>query len=167
MSRQLNFVTSQSSLGWILVALSENGVCAIFLGHDPDALVADLLARFPEATLIRGGTAVEAAAREVRTTVEFPTRELRLRLDAQGTPFQQRVWQTLREIPAGSTVTYTEIATRIGAPDAVRAVATACAANPLAVAIPCHRVVRRDGSLAGYRWGVERKQELLFREGAA
>jgi AraC family transcriptional regulator of adaptative response/methylated-DNA-[protein]-cysteine methyltransferase len=167
MSQHISFTIRQSSLGSILVGLSESGICAISLGSDPDSLVADLHDRFPKATLTRGDTAIEKLAGEVAAAVESPRRQLRLPLDIGGTPFQQRVWQALREIPPGTTATYTNIAARLGAPASVRAVARACGANPIAVAIPCHRVVGRDGRLSGYRWGVERKRELLFRESRA
>jgi AraC family transcriptional regulator of adaptative response/methylated-DNA-[protein]-cysteine methyltransferase len=139
-------------------------VCAIFLGDDPDVLVQNLQDRFPRATLIGGDAEFEQLVAQVVGLVEAPGVGFDLPLDVRGTAFQQRVWQALREIPAGSTVSYTDIARRIGAPKSVRAVAQACGANPLAVAIPCHRVVRNDGGLSGYRWGVERKRALLQRE---
>jgi AraC family transcriptional regulator of adaptative response/methylated-DNA-[protein]-cysteine methyltransferase len=141
-------------------------VCAILLGDDPDALVQDLQDRFPRATLIGGDAAFERTVARVIGFVETPARGLDLPLDVRGTAFQQRVWRALRDIPAGSTASYTEIAARIGAPNGARAVAQACAANTLAVAIPCHRVVRTDGSPSGYRWGVERKRSLLRKESA-
>ena len=161
---EIRFAIGECSLGSILVAASEVGVCAIFLGDDPDALARDLQDRFPKATLVGGDAEFEAVVARVVGFVEAPALGLDLPLDVQGTAFQQRVWQALREIPAGSTASYTEIAGRIGAPKSVRAVAGACAANPVAVAIPCHRVVRTDGDLSGYRWGVERKRALLQRE---
>jgi AraC family transcriptional regulator of adaptative response/methylated-DNA-[protein]-cysteine methyltransferase len=161
---EIRFATGQCSLGAILVARSDQGVCAILLGDDAEVLVRDLEERFPRAELISGGAEFEELVAKVVGFIEAPGLALELPLDVQGTAFQQRVWQALREIPAGQTATYREIAGRIGAPGAVRAVAGACAANPLAVAIPCHRVVRTDGSLSGYRWGVERKQALLERE---
>jgi AraC family transcriptional regulator, regulatory protein of adaptative response / methylated-DNA-[protein]-cysteine methyltransferase len=142
-------------------------VCALQLGDDPDALVRDLQDRFPKARLIGGDTGFEQLVAKVVGSIEAPGLGLDLPLDVRGTAFQQRVWQALRAIPAGATVTYTEIAKRIGAPRAVRAVAQACAANALAVAIPCHRVVRTDGALSGYRWGVQRKRALLDREAAS
>ena len=160
----IRFAVGECSLGSILVARSELGVCAIMLGDDPDVLARDLQDRFPRARLIGGDTEFEQLVAQVVGFVEAPGLGLDLPLDVQGTAFQQRVWQALQEIPAGSTASYTEIAGRIGAPTAVRAVAQACAANPLAVAIPCHRVVRNDGGLSGYRWGVERKRALLERE---
>lgn len=161
---EIRFAIGQCSLGAILVAASERGVCAIHLGDDPEALVRELQDSFPRAALIGGDADFEKLVSRVVGFVEAPRLGLDLPLDVRGTAFQQRVWQALREIPAGKTVSYTDIARRIGAPKAVRAVAGACAANTLAVAIPCHRVVRTDGSLSGYRWGVERKRVLLERE---
>jgi AraC family transcriptional regulator of adaptative response/methylated-DNA-[protein]-cysteine methyltransferase len=160
----LRFATGTCSLGSILVARSEQGICAIFLGDDPAALVEDLQQRFPKARLIPGGTEFRPLLKTVVEFVEAPGLGLDLPLDARGTVFQQRVWRALRAIPAGQTASYTEIASRIGAPAAARAVAQACGSNPLAIAIPCHRVVRRDGALSGYRWGIERKRALLTRE---
>jgi AraC family transcriptional regulator of adaptative response/methylated-DNA-[protein]-cysteine methyltransferase len=164
---EIQFAVGECSLGSILVARSAKGVCAILLGDDPDALVRDLQDRFPQATLVGGDGAFEKVVAKVIGFVEAPALGLDLPLDVRGTAFQQRVWRALREIPAGSTVSYRDIASRIGAPQAVRAVAQACAANSLAVAIPCHRVVRTDGNLSGYRWGVERKRSLLDKEGVA
>jgi AraC family transcriptional regulator of adaptative response/methylated-DNA-[protein]-cysteine methyltransferase len=161
---EIRFAIGECSLGAILVARSDRGVCAILLGDDPEALARDLQERFPRAELIGGDAEFEQLVARVVGFIEAPGLGLDLPLDVQGTAFQQRVWQALREIPAGRTATYREIAGRIGAPGAVRAVAGACAANALAVAIPCHRVVRTDGSLSGYRWGVERKRALLERE---
>jgi AraC family transcriptional regulator of adaptative response/methylated-DNA-[protein]-cysteine methyltransferase len=163
---EIRFAVGECSLGSILVASSGRGVCAILLGDDPDALLRDLQDRFPRAALVGGDAGFESLVAKVVGFVEAPRLGLDLPLDVRGTAFQQRVWQALREIPAGSTVSYREIAGRLGAPGAVRAVAHACAANPLAVAIPCHRVVRSDGGLAGYRWGIERKRALLQREAA-
>jgi AraC family transcriptional regulator, regulatory protein of adaptative response / methylated-DNA-[protein]-cysteine methyltransferase len=160
----IRFAVGQSSLGAILVAQSERGVCAILLGDDPEKLVRDLQDQFPRARLIGADAAFEKLVARVVGFVEAPRRGLKLPLDLQGTAFQERVWQALRKIPAGSTVSYAELARRIGKPGAVRAVGQACGANRLAVAIPCHRVVRRDGGLSGYRWGVQRKRELLQRE---
>ena len=160
----IRFAIGQCSLGAILVAASDKGVCAILLGDDPDHLARDLQDRFPKATLVGGDTEFERWVAKIVGFVEAPRLGLDLPLDVRGTAFQQRVWQALREIPAGSTASYSEIAARIGSPKAVRAVAQACAANALAVAIPCHRVVRNDQSLSGYRWGVERKRALLERE---
>jgi AraC family transcriptional regulator, regulatory protein of adaptative response / methylated-DNA-[protein]-cysteine methyltransferase len=163
---EIRFAVGECSLGSILVARSERGVCAIFLGDDPDALTRELQDRFPRATLIGADPAFEDVVAKVVGLIEAPGTGVDLPLDVRGTAFQQRVWRALRAIPAGSTASYREIARRIGAPRAVRAVAHACAVNPVAVAIPCHRVVRSDGGLAGYRWGVERKRELLEREAA-
>jgi AraC family transcriptional regulator of adaptative response/methylated-DNA-[protein]-cysteine methyltransferase len=164
---EIRFAIGECSLGSILVASSERGVCAIFLGDDPDGLARELQDRFPRATLIGGDAGFEELVAKVVGFVEAPGLGLDLPLDVRGTAFQQRVWQALREIPAGSTASYTEIAGRIGSPKSVRAVGHACATNPLAVAIPCHRVVRSDGGLSGYRWGVERKRALLQREARA
>lgn len=161
---RIRFALGRCFLGEILVAASAHGVCAILLGSDAAALLRDLQDRFPRAELLGGEASFEQMVAQVVAFVEAPRIGLDLPLDVQGTAFQQRVWQALRKIPAGTTTTYTEIAKRIGAPTAVRAVAGACAANALAVAIPCHRVVRRDGGLSGYRWGVERKRALLDRE---
>jgi AraC family transcriptional regulator of adaptative response/methylated-DNA-[protein]-cysteine methyltransferase len=163
----IRFAVGECSLGSILVAASDQGICAILLGDDPDALARDLQDRFPKARLIGGDAAFERWVAKVVGLVEAPQLGLALPLDVRGTAFQQRVWRALSEIPPGSQASYAEIAERIGAPGAARAVAKACAANPLAVAIPCHRVVRQDGALSGYRWGVERKRALLAREAAA
>src|SRR3954447_12014284 len=163
---EIRFAIGECSLGSILVARSERGVCAILLGDDPDALVRDMQDRFPRATLIGGDAGFEDFVAKVVGFVEAPRLGLDLPLDVRGSAFQQRVWQALQEIPAGETASYADIAERIGSPKAVRAVASACASNRLAVAIPCHRVVRNDGSLSGYAWGVERKQALLTREAA-
>lgn len=162
--QSIRFAVGQCSLGAILVAESARGLCAIALGEDPQALVQQLQDQFPRAHFVGGDAAFEQHVAQVIGLVEQPARTLDLPLDVRGTAFQQRVWQALRAVPAGHTVSYAEIAQRIGQPRAARAVAQACAANPLAVAIPCHRVVRHDGALAGYRWGVERKAALLERE---
>ncbi len=163
-NREIRFAVGECSLGSILVAASDQGVCAILLGDDPDDLARELQDRFPHAHLIGGDGDFEQLVSKVVGFVEAPGIGLDLPLDVRGTAFQQRVWQALRQIPVGATATYTEIARRIGSPKSVRAVAQACGANALAVAIPCHRVVRTDGGLAGYRWGVERKRALLERE---
>lgn len=160
----IHFALGECSLGTILVARSERGICAILLDDDPQRLLLDLQRRFARATLIGGDAAFEGWMAQVVGFVEAPRLGLDLPLDVRGTAFQQRVWKALGEIPPGSTASYAEVAHRIGAPNAIRAVAGACAANALAVAIPCHRVVRSDGGLSGYRWGVERKQALLARE---
>ena len=161
---QIRFAVGQCSLGAILVAQSQRGICAILLGDDPEGLVEDLQDQFPKALLIGGDAEFEQLVAQVVGFIEAPSLGLNLPLDVQGTAFQERVWQALREIPPGATVSYAQVAARIGQPKAVRAVAQACGANHLAVAIPCHRVVRRSGELSGYRWGVERKRELLNRE---
>jgi len=160
----VRFAVGQCWLGVVLVGATETGVCAIFLGDDPDALLQELQNRFPKAQLVGGDRDFEGYVEKVVGLVEAPELGLDLPLDIRGTAFQQRVWQALRDIPAGATASYTDIARRIGAANAVRGVAGACAANSIAVAIPCHRVVRRDGALSGYRWGVERKRALLTRE---
>ncbi len=161
---RIEFAIGQCALGAILVARSGRGLCAISLGDDPEALLRELQDRFRRAELIGGDAAFERLVARVVGFVEAPRLGLDLPLDIRGTAFQQRVWDALRKVPAGETVSYAEIAARIGRPRAVRAVAQACAANTLAVAIPCHRVVRNDGALSGYRWGVERKRALLGRE---
>ena len=160
----IRFAVGECSLGSILVAATDKGVCAISLGDDAEALVRELEDRFPSAQLSAGDDGFDRLVAAVVGLVEAPGLGTDLPLDVRGTAFQQRVWQALREIPAGSTASYADIAERVGSPRAVRAVAQACASNPLAVAIPCHRVVRRDGDLSGYRWGVERKRALLDRE---
>lgn len=166
-NRVIRFAVGQCSLGAILVAATDQGVCSILLGDDPEELVRDLQDRFDRAQLIGGDAEFEKLVARVVGFVEAPALGLDLPLDVRGTAFQQRVWQALREVPAGSTVSYSEMAQRIGSPRAIRAVAQACAANAIAVAIPCHRVVRNDGNLSGYRWGVERKRRLLEREKAS
>ncbi|MGX0619568.1 AraC family transcriptional regulator, regulatory protein of adaptative response / methylated-DNA-[protein]-cysteine methyltransferase [Cupriavidus metallidurans] len=160
----IRFAVGQCSLGAILVAQSQRGICAILLGDDPDQLVRDLQDQFRKAEIVGCDGKFEQLIAQVVGFIEAPAMGLHLPLDVQGTAFQERVWRALREIPPGTTVSYAEIAERIGSPKAVRAVAQACATNHIAVAIPCHRVVRRDGDLAGYRWGVDRKRELLRRE---
>ncbi len=164
---EIRFAIGECSLGSILVAASDHGVCAILLGDDPERLAHDLQERFPRATLIGGDAEFERLVAMVVGFVEAPGLGLDLPLDVRGTAFQQRVWRALLAIPVGETASYTEIARRIGSPASVRAVAQACGANGLAVAIPCHRVVRIDGALSGYRWGVERKRALLDREAHA
>jgi AraC family transcriptional regulator, regulatory protein of adaptative response / methylated-DNA-[protein]-cysteine methyltransferase len=160
----IRFAIGQCSLGSILVARSAQGACAILLGDDPEALLRDLEARLPNVELISGDWGSEQLLARVVEFVEAPRLGYDFPLDVRGTAFQRRVWQALREIPAGETASYGDIAKRIGSPGSGRAVAQACGANPLAVAIPCHRVVRHDGALSGYRWGVDRKQVLLERE---
>ncbi|MBX9789818.1 MAG: bifunctional DNA-binding transcriptional regulator/O6-methylguanine-DNA methyltransferase Ada [Pirellulales bacterium] len=160
----IRFALGECFLGAILVAATDRGVCAIEFGDDPAQLVRDFEDRFPRAHLLGGDRQFEAIVAQVVGFIEQPVDGLSLPLDIQGTAFQQRVWQLLREIPSGEQITYTDVARRLGSARSVRAVASACAANRLAVAIPCHRVVRCDGALAGYRWGIERKAELLERE---
>jgi AraC family transcriptional regulator of adaptative response/methylated-DNA-[protein]-cysteine methyltransferase len=163
---KIRFAVGTCSLGAFLVAATDKGVCAIMLGDAPEPLVAALEDRFPQAQLIGGDAAFEALVARVVGLIEAPGRASDLPLDLRGTAFQQRVWRALTLIPPGTTASYAEIAKRIGAPKAVRAVAQACAANPAAIAVPCHRVVRSDGALSGYAWGIERKQELIRRESA-
>jgi len=157
----------RSSLGWALIASSDKGICAILLGDDPQALQEEFRARFPSSTGVEPDDNFERLIEPVLALIDSPRITISLPLDARGTIFQRRVWEALRAIPAGATASYAEIARRIGAPKAMRAVAGACAANPVAVAIPCHRIVRADGALSGYRWGVARKRELLARERVA
>jgi AraC family transcriptional regulator, regulatory protein of adaptative response / methylated-DNA-[protein]-cysteine methyltransferase len=165
-NEEIKFAVGQTSLGAMLVASTKKGVAAILLGDDPDELVRNLQDRFPKANLVGADRDYEALVARVIGFVEAPRIGLDLPLDVRGTAFQERVWKALQEIPTGTTVSYAEIARRIGTPKSVRAVAAACAANKLAVAIPCHRVVRNDGSLSGYAWGVERKRVLIDREAA-
>lgn len=163
---EMIFTLGDSSLGRVLVARSARGLCAVLLGDEDDALVQELRARFPRATLREDGADLASLAADVIAMVETPSRGGELPLDLRGTEFQRSVWQALREIPAGETASYTEIARRIGRPGSVRAVGGACAANPLAVVVPCHRALRSDGALAGFRWGLERKRALLAKEAA-
>ncbi len=160
----VRFAVGQTTLGALLVAATEKGVCAIQLGDDPEQLVHDLEHRFAHATLIGDDPGFSQVVARIVALVESPARPLDLPLDIRGTAFQERVWQALTRIVPGQTMTYSELAVAIGQPAAVRAVASACAANELAIAIPCHRVVRASGALAGYRWGIERKTALLQRE---
>lgn len=163
---RITYTLSSSSLGQLLLAKSEAGVCTVFLGDDRATLVNDLQRQFPSADLLENADGLEKTMKHLRAFIEQPHDHLDLQLDMRGTPFQQRVWQALRKIPAGKTVTYLELARSIGAPRSFRAVAKACGANTLAIVVPCHRVVRSDGGLAGYRWGVERKRALLGQEQA-
>ena len=160
----IDFALRESSLGYLLLALSQRGVCTITLGDQAAPQIEHLLQKFPQAQLNNDHPLLNQYLDQVVAFVEAPQQNLQLPLDLRGTPFQQQVWQALLAIPIGNTSTYTTIASRIGAPDAVRAVASACAANPVALAIPCHRVITSNGSLSGYRWGVARKAELLRRE---
>lgn len=158
------FAIERSSLGWVLVAATAQGICAIDFGDTPETLTEQLQVRFPKAQLQTSDPAFSHWVAQVLALIETPDRGLDLPLDIQGTAFQQRVWQALQAIPSGTTMSYTEVAKQIEHPTAVRAVAAACAANTLAVVIPCHRVVRSNGALSGYRWGIERKRALLERE---
>lgn len=164
---EIRYGVGVSSLGSVLVARSGCGICAILLGDDREAVMSELRERFPTAGLRRGDRGFERVLARVVEVVEGRSARVKLPLDLRGTAFQRRVWQALRAIPAGATASYADIAARIGAPQAARAVAQACAANPLAVAIPCHRIVRRDGGVSGYRWGEARKRTLLSREAGA
>lgn len=164
---EIRFAIGDSSLGQVLVAGSADGVTAILLGDDSNELRRDLAQRFPRATLVADDPSIAPLAERVIAMIESPSRAVDVPLDVRGTAFQRRVWEALRAIPAGSTATYTAIAQRLGMPNSARAVAQACAANPLAVVVPCHRVVRADGGLSGYRWGVTRKRALLDRERGA
>jgi AraC family transcriptional regulator of adaptative response/methylated-DNA-[protein]-cysteine methyltransferase len=163
-SETIRFAIGQCSLGAIIVAATDKGLCHIAIDDDPDVLLRELQDRFPKAELVGDDPAFDTWIAQVIGFVEVPTIGLNLPLDIRGTAFQQRVWQALRTIPPGSIVSYTDVAEHLGIPKSVRAVASACAANTLAVAIPCHRVLRSDGALSGYRWGLERKQSLLQRE---
>lgn len=158
------FAVGRCTFGDILVAQSETGVCAIFLGDNPQALIQQLQDQFANAELVGADNSFERVVASVVGFIENPFQHIDLPLDIKGTAFQELVWNALREIPPGQTVSYSEIAARIGKPRAIRAVASACAANKLAVIIPCHRVVRTDGSLSGYRWGLDRKAELIRHE---
>jgi AraC family transcriptional regulator of adaptative response/methylated-DNA-[protein]-cysteine methyltransferase len=163
----ISYATGESALRPVLVARSISGVCAILIGAHDSELVTDLAARFPEAKLVVNEVVVQDDLAKVTRFVDKPTEGLDLPLDLRGTPFQRCVWEALRAIPVGTAVTYSELANSIGAPNAVRAVAGACAANPIALAVPCHRVVGGDGNLRGYYWGVERKRELIKKEAMA
>lgn len=160
----IRFAVAECWLGWVAVAATERGVCRIAFGDAPDSLRTELAAEFPKATVREGDAEFQQWIARVAVHLEAPGHDLDLPLDIQGTAFQRKVWEALRAIPAGTTASYTEIARRIGQPKAARAVAVACAANPLAIAIPCHRIIRTDGTLSGFRWGVERKRQLLDRE---
>lgn len=163
----IRYAVERCTLGWIVVAATRKGICAIEFGDEPQALADRVRARFPQAAFEPADDAFRRWVARVLRHIEQPRGVLDLPLDVQGTVLQHRVWQALQAIPAGQTVSYGELAERLGQPKAHRAVAHACAVNPVAVAIPCHRAVRADGSLAGYRWGLERKAELLKREAAA
>jgi AraC family transcriptional regulator of adaptative response/methylated-DNA-[protein]-cysteine methyltransferase len=162
----LHYAFADSSLGAVAVARSPKGICAILLANHRRDLLSELRQAFPAAGLVEDAASLAPTLARVVRFVESPAAGLDLPLDVHGTEFQQRVWRALRKIPAGSTASYADIARRIDAPKSVRAVAQACGANTLALAIPCHRVVRSDGALSGYRWGVTRKRALLDREAA-
>ena len=153
-----------TSLGMALIAGSGVGICAILIGDDGAELKADLRRRFPRAVLAEGDAVFRKLAAAAKACIEDPRAEVNVPLDLHGTPFQQQVWRALREIPAGRTASYGDLAARIGRPRAAQAVGQAIAANPVAVIVPCHRAIRSDGSLSGYRWGVARKRLLLARE---
>lgn len=161
---RIQYAVGRCSLGLLLVAESARGLCAILLGDDETALVDDLRSRFPHAAIAVATGGMPDVLPDVVKLIETPGIPISVALDPRGTSFQRKVWQALCDIPAGETASYAEVAQRIGAPGSARPVAQACAANPLAVAIPCHRVVRNDGSVSGYRWGVDRKRALLARE---
>jgi AraC family transcriptional regulator, regulatory protein of adaptative response / methylated-DNA-[protein]-cysteine methyltransferase len=163
----LSYTTSECALGQVLVARSTKGICAILMGDDGEGLLADLGARFPQATLVANGISVQDDLAKVFRFLEQPVDGLHLTLDMRGTSFQRRVWEKLRSISVGRTVTYSELARWISPPASPRAVAGACAANPIALAVPCHRVVSSNDDLAGYRWGIERKRELIKKEAMA
>ena len=160
----IHYGVTQCILGWIIVAATDRGICAIEFGDDPSMLPRQLQDRFPKATVTRAGPGFTSLIGEVVKFIKTPQDTFNIPLDIQGTAFQQQVWNILRKIEPGQTMTYTEVAEKIGNPNAVRAVATACASNRLAVVIPCHRVISKDGKLSGYRWGVERKKMLLDNE---
>ena len=157
----IRYTTAPCSLGWVLIAATDAGVCAIDLGDTPEFLEGRLRARFPKAEFVEGDPGFRAWTAQVLAFLDAPHGSLDIPLDIQGTAFQRRVWMALREVAPGAMVSYGEIAARLGSPKAARAVAQACASNPLAVAVPCHRVVRKDGTLGGYRWGSERKRRLF------
>ena len=162
----INVAFARSPIGLVLVARSAAGLAAVLVGDDRDALRRELARRFPLGSFVGSDVALDALAAKVAALVDTPARTLDVPLDMRGTPFQREVWRALRTIPAGSTTTYGELAARLGRPESARAVGAACGANPLAIIVPCHRVVARDGALTGYRWGVERKKALLQREAA-
>ncbi len=160
----ITYGLAECFLGWVIVAATDLGVCSIEIGEDPIALPKLLQKRFPKAQLVQAGEGFTALLAEVIDYIASPAREHTIPLDIQGTAFQQQVWAILQQIEPGETVSYTEVAERMGRPSAVRAVATACAANKIAVIIPCHRVITKEGKISGYRWGVERKKQLLDME---
>ncbi|MBX9901349.1 MAG: methylated-DNA--[protein]-cysteine S-methyltransferase, partial [Burkholderiaceae bacterium] len=157
----IHYAVHECALGQVIIAATERGICAIEFGDKADELIASLRERFSHATLMLAEDQMQAYAEQILQSISQPDSLAALPLDLQGTMFQQRVWQALRTIPPGQTLSYTALAEKIGQPNAARAVASACAANQIALAIPCHRIVRSDGSLSGYRWGVARKAALL------
>ena len=161
LSIDINYSVTQCSFGWLLAASTAKGVCAIAIGSGPQALIQELYKQFPEGRLFTGDLGFQTVVEQVTALVENPRAGHHFALDIHGAEFQQKVWKALTTIPAGETASYSQIAAKIGLPGSARAVAGACAANTLAVAIPCHRVVRSDGALSGYRWGVEVKRRLL------
>jgi AraC family transcriptional regulator, regulatory protein of adaptative response / methylated-DNA-[protein]-cysteine methyltransferase len=163
----LTYAIGETVLGKVLVARSAKGVCAILIGADDRELQADLASRFPQATLVANDALLREDLAEVARFLDTPSKGLQLTLDMRGTPLQRRIWEKIRAIPVGKTVTYMELARWVGPLTSARVIANACAANPIALAIPCHRVVRSDGDLAGYRWGIERKRELIRKEAMA
>ncbi len=163
----LSYAVADCELGTVLVARSAKGVCAVLLGDNAEELTADLADRFPQSTLISSEASVKDDVAKVLGYIAEPSAGLHLTLDLRGTPFQRRVWEKLKTITVGKTVSYAELGKSISPLTNPRAVASACAANPIALAIPCHRVVRMDGELAGYRWGIERKRELIRKEAMA
>jgi AraC family transcriptional regulator of adaptative response/methylated-DNA-[protein]-cysteine methyltransferase len=163
----IHYKTGKCAFGFILIAYSEKGICAILIHNDDMPLIADLQKRFPKATLIEDESDYKHWLAQMIDFITSPKKGLKLPLDIRGTEFQQRVWQILQTIPLGTTASYTDIATQLGDPKAVRAIARACAANPIALLVPCHRVVRRDGGISGYRWGVDNKRTLIAREAHA
>ena len=162
----IDYSITKTTLGHVLVAGTEKGISAIYLGENDKHLVSELRAEYPRADLSQNSNGHDAWVKEVVKRIEGETPSVDLPLDVQATAFQRRVWQELQKIPRGTTRTYTQVAHALGAPKSVRAVARACATNPVSIVVPCHRVIRTDGQLAGYRWGLKRKQELLEREGS-
>lgn len=161
----IKYAVKKSSLGLMLLAKSDKGICALFFSDNQNTLIQELQYRFPRTNIIADDNICDDIAK-ISSFMDEPKQEINLPLDIQGTEFQQRVWKALQEIPLGTKVSYTDIAKKIGSPKSVRAVANACGENKISILIPCHRVVRRDGSVSGYRWGIERKIELLKRENA-
>jgi O-6-methylguanine DNA methyltransferase len=163
-AEKIKFATGKSELGTVLVARSAAGVCAILIGDGAEVLRRDLAEEFTDAKLVRDDRALRTDLDKILTFIKTPAKGLDLPLDIRGTPFQRRVWDALLGVRVGYKITYAALASRIGEPHAIRAVANACAANAIALAIPCHRVLRSDGTLAGYRWGMERKRSMVEKE---